>query len=382
MPNKPHGFNEIAGHKSIVEFLQGHLENGTLPQFIIFEGDEGLGKSSLAKILAYHLTGNQELVAHRIIEENKSTEDVLLYNMSINGGKDVAKEVESNLTLGLSGFSTKVIICDEAHGMSDAAQDVFLVSTEYLPKGVYLFMCTTDSANLKPTLKSRAFSLHLNHLTNKEMVGLLKARVLERGLTIQAESSTLSMIAAWADGKPRIALNLLDGFGLGAHVSRDTIKEFIDYMVVDDILPLLATLSGSMTQGLSFISEMRLNSNMVMLLVEILKVHQGMASYKISLTDTHKIREQLDNVPHHTLVEFVYRVAGLPKLTRQGLISAYLQCHTSLKNLLNPPDRNEQYREEMNAKREAPRQEEFDETAPAAPSLHDLLQKGSVFGGE
>ena len=78
--------------------------------------------------------------------------------MSINGGKDTAKEVEANLSLGLSGLDKKVIILDEAHDMSDAAQEAFLVSTEYLPKGVYLFMCTTDSLNLKATLKSRAFT--------------------------------------------------------------------------------------------------------------------------------------------------------------------------------------------------------------------------------
>ena len=104
--------------------------------------------------------------------------------MSINGGKDTAKEVEANLSLGLSGLDKKVIILDEAHDMSDAAQEAFLVSTEYLPKGVYLFMCTTDSLNLKATLKSRAFTLHLQHLTQAEMVSLLTSYVRDRNLRI------------------------------------------------------------------------------------------------------------------------------------------------------------------------------------------------------
>ena len=381
MAKKLHGFGDVVGHTNLITFLKEHLANGTLPQFILFEGDEGLGKSSLAKILAYYLTGERDDVAQKVIEENRSTEDVLLYNMSVNGGKDTAKEVETNLQLGLSNHSTKVIICDEAHAMSDAAQDVFLVSTEYLPKGVYLFMCTTDSINLKPTLKSRAFTLHLNHLTQKEMVELLTASARERNLKIQAERTTLGLIAAWADGKPRVALNLLEGFAQGSVISQDTVKEFIDYLGVDDILPLLSCLSGSMTQGLSYISEMSLNTSLVPMLVEVLKVHSGMASFKINLTDTHKVRDQLQNLPQANLVTFIYHVAGLPKLTRSGIISAFLRSHTQMQTLLNPPERKEVMRAEMDAKREAPNPPIIEGDRPSAPSLDDLLAKGEVYGG-
>lgn len=380
MAKKLHSFDEVIGHSNLVTFLKDHLEKGTLPQFILFEGDEGLGKSSLAKILAYYLTGCREDVSRKVIDENVSTEDVLLYNMSVNGGKDTAKDVETNLKLGMAEHPVKVIICDEAHAMSDAAQDVFLVSTEFLPKGTYLFMCTTDSLNLKPTLKSRAFTLHLNHLTQKEMVDLLTTTAHERGLNIQAERTTLGLVAAWADGKPRIALNLLEGFAEGSTVSQDMMKEFIDYMDVDDLLPLLASLSGSMTQGLSYISEMKLNSSFVPMLVEILKVHSGMASFKVNLTDTHKIRAQLSEVPSQNLTRFIYLVAGLPKLTRSGVISAFLQAHTQLNSILNPPAQAEIIRNEMDTKRAAPAPEGESVGRPAAPTLEDLLQKGEFLG--
>lgn len=381
MAKKLHTFSEFVGHENLITFLKDHLEKGTLPQFILLEGDEGLGKSSLAKILAYYLTGARDDVAKRVIEDNKSTEDVLLYNMSINGGKDTAKDVETNLSLGLSSFSTKVIICDEAHGMSDAAQDVFLVSTEFLPKGIYLFMCTTDSQNLKPTLKSRAFTLHLNHLTQKQMVELLKRVVVERQLRIQAESATLSMIAAWADGKPRIALNLLEGFTEGSAITQDMVKEFIDYIGVDELLPLLSCLGGSMMQGLSYINEMKMNNSMVTMLVEILKVRSGMASFKLSYTDTHKVRSALKDVDPQVLVKFTYLVAGLPKLTRSGVISAFLQSHPELTAILNPVDRAEVIRAEVDAKRDAPNPEAEVAERPAAPSLEDLLAQGVTLDG-
>ncbi len=376
MAKKLHKFSELVGHENLITFLKEHLEKGTLPQFILFEGDEGLGKSTLAKILAFYLTGSRDEVSKRVIEDNQSTEDVILYNMSINGGKDVAKEVESNLSLGLSNYPTKVIICDEAHGMSDAAQDVFLVSTEFLPKGVYLFMCTTDSQNLKPTLKSRAFTLHLNHLTNREMVTLLERTVQERGLRIQAQAATLQMIAAWADGKPRIALNLLEGFTPGTAVTQGIVKELIDYLSVDDILPILSSFSGSMTQGLSYISDMKINPTFVPLLVEILKIETGAASFKISYTDTHKVREQLHDVSPGALIKFTYLVAALPKLTRSGLVSAYLQSHPGLEAILHPAPKADVIRSELEAKFDAPNPEAEQVERPAAPTLDDLFAKG------
>ncbi len=380
MPKKPTSFDDIVGHKNLIEFLRDHLSKGTLPQFIIFEGDEGLGKSSFAKLLALELMGRDPQVLKRVIQENKSTENVLLYNMSINGGKDTAKEVEANLSLGLSGLDRKVIILDEAHDMSEAAQETFLVSTEYLPKGVYLFMCTTDSLNLKATLKSRAFTLHLQHLTQADMVSLLTRYVRDRGLRLQAEASTIQMIAAWADGKPRIALNLIEGFAPGSAVSSATIKEFIDYLSVDDVLPVLSCLSGSMTQGLSVISEMKLNGSFVPILVEILKVKSGMASFKLSLTDVHRIRAQLNGVSVETLTKFIYLVAALPKLSRTGLISAFLQSHTDRSFLSSPPPKTEVLQSEMQQKLSAPTQDIAEASRPCAPSISELLQRGVVLG--
>ena len=380
MPKKPTSFDDIVGHKNLIEFLRDHLSKGTLPQFIIFEGDEGLGKSSFAKLLALELMGRDPQVLKRVIQENKSTESVLLYNMSINGGKDTAKEVEANLSLGLSGLDRKVIILDEAHDMSEAAQETFLVSTEYLPKGVYLFMCTTDSLNLKATQKSRAFTLHLQHLTQADMVSLLTRYVRDRGLRLQAEASTIQMIAAWADGKPRIALNLIEGFAPGSAVSSATIKEFIDYLSVDDVLPVLSCLSGSMTQGLSVISEMKLNGSLVPILVEILKVKSGMASFKLSLTDVHRIRAQLNGVSVETLTKFIYLVAALPKLSRTGLISAFLQSHTDRSFLSSPPPKTEVLQSEMQQKLSAPTQDIAEASRPCAPSISELLQRGVVLG--
>ena len=163
-------------------------------------------------------------------------------------------------------------------------------------------------------------------------------------------------------------------------VSLMTPKGIRLYLDVEDILPLLTCLSGSMTQGLSVISEMKVNNSLVPLMVEILKVKSGMASFKLSLSDTHKVRAQLNGVNVDTLTQFIYRVAALPKLSRTGLISAFLQSHTDSSFLSSPPSRTEVLQAEMQQKMEAPKQGLAGAARPQAPSIQDLLQRGVVLG--
>lgn len=376
MPKKLTSFSEVVGHQQLIPFLEDHIENGTLSQFLLFEGQEGLGKSSLAKLVAYYLTQKDPQVLERVLLGNKSTENVLIYNMSINGGKDVAKEVAANLSLGLSDLTTKVIILDEAHAMSEAAQDVFLVSTEFLPKGVYVFMCTTDALTLKPTLKSRALTLHLNPLSHREMVQLLTDVVHTRNLKLQVETASIGMLASWAEGKPRIALNLLEGFREGTAISSDMLKGFIDYLDVDDVVPLIACLAGSMTQGLSYISDMKLNNSFIPLLVEIFKVHKGQASFKLTASDVRLIRQQLACVPTDNFMRFLCIVAG-GTLSRQLLLSAFLQSHVDLQALQGTVSREEVLQGELQQKFEkAP--SHLETHRANAPDLDDLLRKGAI----
>lgn len=79
-------------------------------------------------------------------------------------------------------------MCDECHAIVDAAQDVFLVETEFIPKNTYLIMMTTDLSRLKATLQSRAFTANLNQLTTSEMIKVLREETDRRNLTVQEAS--------------------------------------------------------------------------------------------------------------------------------------------------------------------------------------------------
>ncbi|MDR1523215.1 MAG: AAA family ATPase [Endomicrobium sp.] len=386
MLKRPSKFEDVVGHTHLIEFLKNHVSGGTLPRFLILEGDEGLGKTTIAKLISLALCCESENkpcytcktctdIMSNVIDKNMETKNVKLFNMSINGGKDSAKDVVDNFNLGVSGIKTKVILLDEAHAMSDAAQEVFLVDTEYLPSNVYVILITTNSYNLIPTLKSRAFSIKLNKLKKVDLMILLKDIVRERNLNVQGGDATLGLIADWADGKPRIALNLLSGFQSNSAVSADLIKEFIGYVDVDDVIDLLSYLGGSMTHGLMYINSLHLSDGILDICLEVLKIKKGLASFKLNMDDALKVRTKLANVDEEVLVKFIYEFAALVKVNKRGLIASFIKAHPMYSSLVdfNPSILQEELQQKSDLVLEEP-----DYSERKAPTMESLLQNGSI----
>lgn len=382
---RPYTFNDIVGHDWLIQFIKEHIEKGTLHHFLILEGAEGLGKTSLADLIALNLVyGLQDSDAKKkaydeIAVKNGSNDYIKKYKMSVEGGKEAAKEVIAEMHATFTLDKPKVIICDECHGLSDAAQDVFLADTEFLDDKVYMIMLTTELDKLKASLRSRALPIHFNTLKLSDMVTVLKNEVDAKHLQIQGGDATLSLIAEWAECKPRKGLNLLNAFTPGSPVSMNVLRELIGYMDVRDVVPLLASLSGSMTFGLSYISEMQIDSTLVNVVVECIKVKSGQGSYRLKMNDVTFVRDQLVGVDIDQLVQFLFHLTKHSKLTRQGVINAYLAAHVNMKDI-SKADTSAMLDIEKGQKfssiTDAPVQSEN-----RAPSLEDMLRNSDIVEG-
>ena len=383
--NRPYDFNDIIGHSWLTQFIRDNVAKGTLPHFLILEGAEGLGKTSMADIIALNLVYGMEdsedkRAAHAVIAEHNGSNDYIKkYKMSIEGGKDAAKEVIAEMHATFTLDKPKVIICDECHGLSEAAQDVFLADTEFLDDKVYMIMLTTEADKLKASLRSRAITLHFNTLKQADMVQVLKKEVHNRNLKIQNEDVTLALVAEWAECKPRKGLNILKAFSNGSVVSMDTLRGLIGYMDVRDVIPMLASLSGSMTFGLSYISEMQINPTLINVVVECIKVKSGQGSYKLKMNDITYVREQLVNVDTDTLVQFLFGLTKQAKLTRTEVINAYIGAHTSRADLTKT-DTKTFLDIEKGQKANSIIEPEI-QVENSAPSLNDLLRNSDIVEG-
>lgn len=381
---RPRTFDEIRGHDWLVSYFREHLKAGTLPHFLIIEGAEGLGKTSIADLLALSLVYGDDNSAERtnayntVVTNKVSNEYIKKYEMSVEGGKEVAKEVRADMQAAFTGTRNKVIICDECHNLSDAAQDVFLAETEYIDKRVYIIMLTTEIDRLKPSLRSRSVPIHMNTLKQSDMVEVLRAEAIGRQLNIQNMDITLGMIAEWAEGKPRTGLNILNAFTTGSSVSTNSIRELIGYLDIRDVVPLLSALSGSMTFGLTYISEMKVDSSIVNLVVEALRIKSGEGSYKIKLNDVQYVREQLSAVTSQQLVTFLYGLTRHTRLSRVDIINAFISAHSQF-SMLSKPNTKEALDIEKAQKAEVVVDTQIAHTA-GAPTLEDLLLGADIIG--
>lgn len=386
MLQRSHSFDDVIGHDVFKKYLIERIKKGNLPQFLIFEGPLGLGKTSLAEIVAITInygfedSPEKQSAIEVIIDKGMSSDCIKRYNMAKDSGKDTAREVLAELTVSMSSTGKKVIICDECHAISEAAQDVFLVDTEFIPKNVYLIMCTTDLSKLKGTLVSRASVIPLKRLTTSQMMQVLKREVKRKNITLQSEDSTLNMIVEWADNKPRAALNILNSFGENERVTTEMVRAFIGYMDVSEICPLVSTLSGSMTYGLSCISDIRITENLVDVVVEMLKVKLGQASFKLSVDDLRMVRDAVQNVPEESLMKFLHGITSAPKLTRSILISSYIGAHTSYERLFKRESGilTEEVTQKLANRDLAP--DVSANVATTAPTLDELIANSCIVG--
>jgi len=336
---RPETFNDIKGHQWLVQYFTEHIKKGTLHHFIILEGPEGVGKTSIADLLALSLVYGLEQSEARtkayndIVLTKSSNNNIKRFECSVEGGKDAARMIKDEMNSTFTVKGPKVIICDECHGLTEQAQDVFLAETEYIADNVYIIMLTTEISKLKASLRSRALPIHLNPLKHSDMLNVLKEEVKSRNLNIQNEEAVLNMIAEWSECKPRTGLNILNAFSNNSSVSMSAVRELIGYLDVKDLVPLLASLSGSMTYGLSYISEMSIDQSMINLVIECINIKTGNASYKLKLNDVTYIRDQLTNVTVEQLISFLFGITKHNKLSRTDIINAYISAHISRENL-------------------------------------------------
>lgn len=379
---RPFTFDDIKGQEGIVTFLKSNLQNGTLSHFLIMEGPEGTGKTSIADLLALNLVyGDPTSEAYKkayndIVCGSRSNDYIKRFECSVEGGKEAARLIKDEMSNTFKLKRAKVIICDECHGLTEQAQDVFLSKTEFIPDNVYVIMLTTEFDKLKASLKSRAFPLHFMPLKRGEMIDLLRNEVMSKNIKMQNMEATLQMIADWSECKPRAGLNIIDAFGDGTSVSMDTIRSLIGYLDAKDTVPLLKSLSGSMTFGLSFIDEMVLSPNLVSIVTECIALKSGNPSYRLKLSDVQYIRDQLTAVSTEQLVMFLFGITSQPKLTRACIINAYIRAHASF-SLLTKPDTSEVLHDEV-VQRANVEIEDETKTPSRAPTFGELFDTSDI----
>jgi DNA polymerase-3 subunit gamma/tau len=234
---RPRAFSDVVGQMPTTNALRQALNTGRLAQAYLFCGPRGVGKTSLARIVAKALNCLNGKGPNGIAEEpcnacaacesiqEGSALDVIEMDAATNRGIEEVRSLRENVGISPAELRYKVYIIDEVHMLTREAWNAFLKTLEEPPAHVKFIFATTDPNNVPETILSRCQRYDLRRIGPADIVTRLKQIcALDK---IQFEESALSRIASLAKGGLRDAEGLLDqAVNLGqGKVSDATVRE-------------------------------------------------------------------------------------------------------------------------------------------------------------
>lgn len=212
---RPQVFDQVAGQRVVSETLKNAIRANRVAHGYIFSGARGVGKTTMARILAKALNCAQgptvtpcgECDSCREIAAGNSV-DVLEIDAASNRGIDEIRELRENVRYLPSRDRYKVFIIDEVHMLTTEAFNALLKTLEEPPERTLFILATTEAHKLPATIQSRCQHFAFRLLDYSEILSRLKEICAHEGVT--AEEGALAAIALAAEGSLRDALSLLD----------------------------------------------------------------------------------------------------------------------------------------------------------------------------
>ncbi|OQW42315.1 MAG: DNA polymerase III subunit gamma/tau [Proteobacteria bacterium SG_bin4] len=251
---RPKKFSELTGQEHVVKALTNALEQNRLHHAYLFTGTRGVGKTTIARILAKSLNCETGVTASpcgacpacRQIDSG-SFIDLIELDAASNTQVDNMRELLENALYAPTSGRYKIYIIDEVHMLSKSAFNAMLKTLEEPPAHVKFVLATTDPQKIPVTVLSRCLQFNLKQIPQAQIAGHLK-KILQQE-NIPADDVSLQLIARAAQGSMRDALSLLDqaiAFGEGkiAEAGVRDMLGIIDQGYLFDLLEALAQKNG------------------------------------------------------------------------------------------------------------------------------------------
>jgi DNA polymerase III subunit gamma/tau len=213
--HRPSTFDEVSGQPHVVRTLRNALMSGRTAHAYLFSGMRGVGKTTMARILAKALncekgpTDKPCLACSSCQEISRGTSlDVMEIDGASSNSVDDVREMRETVKTAPARDRYRIYIIDEVHMLSTAAFNALLKTLEEPPSHVVFVFATTESHKIPRTILSRCQHFNFRRISRREIMDQLKRVAQVDGIAVDDRS--LSALARVSDGSMRDGLSLLD----------------------------------------------------------------------------------------------------------------------------------------------------------------------------
>ena len=265
---RPGTFDDVVGQSHVVQTLMNAVETKRIAHAYLFSGTRGVGKTTVARILAKALNCEQGPTGHpcntcvNCVEITQGTSvDVMEIDGASNTSVDDVREIRENVKFSPFRGHYRVYIIDEVHMLSNSAFNALLKTLEEPPSHVVFIFATTEIHKIPATILSRCQHYNFRRIARQEIIDRLRHVATQDGMTIEDRSFTA--LARASEGSMRDGLSLLDqavAFGgktiahadlevlLGA-VPQELVQGMSAAILAQDSPAALAVLANLLDQG-------------------------------------------------------------------------------------------------------------------------------------
>jgi len=217
--------SEIVGQPHITAILERAIANGTTAHAYLLTGPRGVGKTSIARILAHEI--------NRLPYRDESTHlDIIEIDAASNNSVEDIRDLREKVQIAPVSAPKKIYIIDEVHMLSKSAFNALLKTLEEPPQHAVFILATTDADKLPATILSRVQRFNFRTISQDEVAAHL--RTIADAEQIVIDDEALQLIARYGQGSFRDSISLLDQM-------QNLSSETVTAAMVEDSLGLAST---------------------------------------------------------------------------------------------------------------------------------------------
>lgn len=314
---RPLSFADLIGQDYTKKAIMGALDSGHLHHGFLFTGTRGVGKTTIARILAKSFnceTGISSTpcgVCPTCTEIDKGRcIDVIEMDAASNTGVDDMRTLLENAQYAPSKNRFKIYIIDEVHMLSTSSFNALLKTLEEPPEHIKFIFATTDPQKLPITILSRCLQFNLQNISEAEiktqMVKILTAE------NIKFDDEGLELIASFGDGSMRDSLSILDQAIVfsDSNIRGESVKKMLGVASKDSVVQIISELFAKNYEKVQELVEQSYNNgtNLAKLLNSITEIFYQIANAQATHIGTSEIKTLSEKIDNKTL-QILYQIA-------------------------------------------------------------------------